>query len=193
MNKLNRVNGQSSVRARALAVLSVATALAAGCATNPPRVEEAVAADHPDDWASRIGSLPVEVHGSVPGETAAQTLAAVDRATANQASAEFGNSGLSLYAVPRVVVYIGGTKAPARDQYCSLEPNMNRSVAVPANALILRSELCDGPRAVSYARITLAAAHPTAETVARGIDRIKSDLVRSLPPLEPMLQPDYWN
>jgi hypothetical protein len=129
----------------------------------------------------------------VPGETAAQTVSVIDRGVASQPSAEFGNSGLSLYAVPRVVVYIGGTTAPARDQYCSLEPNANRSVVAPANALVLRSALCDGPRAVSYARIIVSAANPTAKTVARGIDRIKSDLVQSLPPLDPMLQPQYWN
>lgn len=191
MNKLNRVNSQSAVSVRALALLSVVTVLAAGCAA--PRVEQAMAADHPDDWASRIHSLPVEVHGSVPGETAAQTVSVIDRGVANQPSAEFGSSGLSLYAVPRVVVYIGGTMAPARDQYCSLEPNANRSVVAPANALVLRAALCDGPRAVSYARITLSAANPTTETVARGIERIKSDLVQSLPPLDPMLQPQYWN
>jgi hypothetical protein len=193
MNKLNRFTSQLSRSAVALALLSVGTTLAAGCATNPPRVEEAVAADHPDDWAERMSSLPVQVHGAVPGETSAQTIAAIDHGTANQASAEFGSNGLSLDALPRVVVYIGGTTAPARDQYCSLDPDTIRSVAAPTNALILRSELCDGPRAVAYARITLPEANPTAETVARGIDRLKGSLVRSLPPLEPMLQANYWN
>lgn len=193
MKKLNRFSTQVSRRVRSLALLSVAAAVAAGCATNPPGVEQAVAADHPDDWAARMSSLPVQVHGAVPGETPAQTIADIKRATANQASTEFGNSGLSLDAIPRVVVYIGGTTAPARDQYCSLNPNTERSVAAPTNALILRSELCDGPRAVAYARITLPEANPTAETVARGVDRLEASLVRSLPPLEPMLQPDYWN
>jgi hypothetical protein len=193
MNKLNRFTSQLSRSAAALALLSVGATLAAGCATNPPRVEQAVAADHPDDWAERMSSLPVEVHGAVPGETSARTIAAIDHGTAKQASDEFGSSGLSLDALPRVVVYIGGSTAPARDQYCSLDPDTNRSVAAPTNALILRSELCDGPRAVAYARITLPEANPTAETVARGIDRLKGSLVRSLPPIEPMLQANYWN
>jgi hypothetical protein len=190
MYKLNRLSIQSRLGVRALALLSVAAALAAGCATNPPRVERAVAADHPADWASRIRSLPVEVHGAVPGETGAQTIAAIDHGTVNQAGAEFGKSGLSLYAMPRVVVYIGGAAAPARDQYCSLEPNMSRSVPAPKNALILRSELCDGPRAVAYARITLPEVNPTAAAVAGGIEQIKSDLVQSLPLPEPEL-PEY--
>src|ERR1700724_3821204 len=98
-----------------LALLSVAAALAAGCAANPSRVEQAIAADRPDDWARRIHSLPVEVHGALPGESAAQTIAAIDHGTANLADAEFGNTGRSLYAVPRVVVYIGGAEVPARD------------------------------------------------------------------------------
>jgi hypothetical protein len=193
MNKLNRFSSQWSHSAVALALLSVGTTLAAGCATNPPRVEQAMAADLHDDWAERMSSLPVQVHGAVPGETPAQTIAAIAHGTTNQASAEFGSSGLSLDVQPRVVVYIGGTTAPARDQYCSLDPDTTRSVAAPTNALILRSELCDGPRAVAYARITLPEANPTAETVARGIGRLKRDLVQSLPPLDPMLQADYQN
>jgi hypothetical protein len=185
MNKLNRFSSQSRLSARTLALLSIAAALAAGCATNPPKVEQAIAADHADDWASRIRSLPVEVHGAVPGETPVQMMAVIDHDAGNQPGAEFGQSGLSLYAIPRVVVYIGGTAAPAQDQYCSLEPNVSRSVVAPTNALILRSELCDGPRAVAYAQITLPAVNPTAETVAGGIEQIKSDLVRSLSFPEP--------
>src|SRR4030088_2862574 len=145
MNKLNRSKYPSLFGARTLALLSAAAALAAGCAGNPSRVEQAVAADSPDDWAQRIQSLPVEVHGALPGETATQTIAAIHHGTADLADTEFGKSGLSLYAVPRVVLYIGGSEVPARDQYCTLEPSANRPVATPKNALILRSELCDGP------------------------------------------------
>jgi hypothetical protein len=50
---------------------------------------------------------------------------------------------------------------------------------------VLRSELCDGPRAVAHARIILAEVNPTADTVTRGIERVKSDLARSLVPPEP--------
>src|SRR6202035_3067373 len=87
MNKLNRSNNLSHFSARTLALLSVAAALAAGCAANPPRVEQAFAADRPDDWAQRIHSLPVEVHGALPSETAMQTIAAIDHGTANLADA----------------------------------------------------------------------------------------------------------
>jgi hypothetical protein len=193
MNKLNRFTSQSSRSAGVLALLSVATALAAGCATNPPRVEQAVAADHPADWASRMRALPVEVHGAVPGKTAALTTSAIDHGTGDSAGVEFGHSGLSLYAMPRVVVYVGGTAAPARDQYCSLEPNANRSVRAPRNALVLRAELCDGPRAVAYARISLPQINPTSETVAHGIEQLESDLVQSLPLPEPPLAPEFGN
>jgi hypothetical protein len=183
----------SHFTARTLALLSVAAALAAGCAANPSRVEQAVAADHRDDWAQRIHSLPVEVHGALPGETAAQTIAAIDHGTANLADTEFGESGLGLYAVPHVVVYVGGSEAPARGQYCTLKPDANRSVAAPKNALILRSELCDGPRAVAFARITVPGVDPTAETLVGDVERIKSDLVHSLPLPQPVMPVDYSN
>jgi hypothetical protein len=193
MSKLNRFSVQARRRACALASVCVTATLAVGCATNPSKVEQAIATDHPEDWGSRMASLPVEVHGALPGATAAQTAAVLQHGTAELAGAQFGTSGLSLYAMPRLVVYIGGAAAPARDEYCSLEPNTNRSVVAPKNALVLRSELCDGPRAVAYTRITLPEANPTAADLARSMERIKSDLVRSLQPLDPMLQPDYWN
>jgi hypothetical protein len=193
MNKLNRSKNLSHFSARTLALLSVAAALAAGCAANPSRVEQAIAADRPDDWAHRIHSLPVEVHGALPSETATQTIAASDHGTANLAYTEFGKSGLSLYAVPRVVVYIGGAEVPAHDQYCTLEPSAHRTFATPKNALILRSELCDGPRAVAFARITVPEADPTAGTLAADIERIKSDLVQSLPRPQPVMPVDYSN
>jgi hypothetical protein len=192
MNKLNRSKNLSRFSARSLVLLSVVAALAAGCAANP-RVEQALAADDADDWAQRIHSLPVEVHGALPGETAAQTIAAIDRGTANQPDSEVGKSGLRLYAMPRVVLYIGGAEVPARDQYCALEPGANRSVATPKNALILRSELCDGPRAVAYARITVPEVEPTAKTVVRDIEKVESDLVRSLPRPQPVWPVDYSN
>jgi hypothetical protein len=192
MNKLNRSKILSRRNARTL-LLSVAAALAAGCAANPSRVEQAIAADHSDDWAQRMHSLPVEVHGALPGETAAHTIAAIDHGTANPADTEFGKSGLSLYAMPRVVVYIGGDEVPARDQYCTLEPSTNRSVPTPKNALILRSELCDGPRPVAYARITVPEADPAADTLDRDIERVKSDLVQSLPLPQLVMPVDYSN
>jgi hypothetical protein len=193
MSKLSRFSVKAPRSACALALLSVAGTLAVGCAATPSKVDQAIAADHPEDWASRMRSLPVEIHGTLPGESATQTAAAIEHGTADGADAQFGTSGLSLYAMPRVVVYIGGDTAPERDQYCSLDPNTSRSVVAPKNALVLRSELCDGPRAVAYTRITLREANPTAGDLARGMVRVKSDLVRSLTPPEPMLQPQYWN
>jgi hypothetical protein len=193
MNKFHSFTRPASFRAPVLALVAISAALAAGCANNPPRLEQAIANDHPDDWALRIGSLPVELHGTVPGETTTQTSAELDNATAKQAGAEVGNSGLSLYATPRVVVYVGGTEVPARDKYCAIEPEANRPVVSPESKVVLRSELCDGPRPVAYARVTIPATKPTAEQLAQGIDRAKSSLVQSLTPEEPMLQSRYWN
>jgi hypothetical protein len=63
----------------------------------------------------------------------------------------------------------------------------------PQNGLILRSELCDGPRAVAFARITVPEVEPTAKTVVRDIERIESDLVQSLPRPQPVMPVDYSN
>jgi hypothetical protein len=187
MKMLNRISGLSRSKAAPMALLSLVAVLAAGCATGPGRVAQAQASDEPDEWATRIRSLPVEIHGAVPGETASQTIAAIGHGVAQQAGAEFQHTGLSLYALPRVVVYVGGSSAPARDQYCALQPNTERPVPVPKNGVVVRSELCDGPRPVAYARMTLAEANPSAATMAQGIKRLESSLVGSLPPPEPPL------
>jgi hypothetical protein len=176
MNKSNSKT-RSLLIVRAFALTTIAAALgAAGCAATP--LEQAVAADSPAAWSSKIQSLPVEVHGSVPGETAAQTIAAIDHGTAG----EDGTESASLWATPRVIVYIGGTEAPARDQYCALDPDTNRSVATTHKGVIIREELCDGPRPVAYARSTLFDENPTAEAVARSVEQVKSNLVDSLKP-----------
>jgi hypothetical protein len=187
MKMLNRFSGLSRRNAGPVAVLSLVAVLGAGCATNPGRVAQAQATDQPDEWATRIRSLPVEIHGAVPGETAAQTVAAVNHGVGQQAGTEFQHTGLSLYALPRVVVYVGGSSAPARDQYCELQPNTERPVPVAKSGVVVRSELCDGPRPVAFARITLADADPSPATLARGIEQLESSMVSSLPPPEPPL------
>jgi hypothetical protein len=189
MNMLNRISNPSP-RGTATVALLCLVALASGCAVGPPRVTQAIAEDHPDVWATRIRELPVEVHGTVPGETSAQTIAAIDHGVAEQPQGDFQHTGLSLDAMPRVVVYVGGTSVPARDQYCALEPGRNRSVTVPRNGTLIRSELCDGPRPVAYARLTIADANLSAASVARAVRGLESKLVQSLPPPEPPL-PEY--
>jgi hypothetical protein len=189
MNMLNRISNPSH-RGTATVALLCLVALASGCAAGPPRVTQAIAEDHPDVWATRVRELPVEVHGTVPGETSAQTVAAIDHGVAEQAQADFQHTGVSLRAMPRVVVYVSGTSVPARDRYCALEPGRNRSVTVPRNGTLIRSELCDGPRPIAYARLTIADANLSAARVAQAIQGLKSELVQSLPPPEPPL-PEY--
>ena len=189
MNMPNRISNQACRGTGTVALLCL-VALASGCAAGPPRVTQAIAEDHPDVWATRVRELPVEVHGTVPGETSAQTVAAIDQGVAEQAQADFQHTGVSLRAMPRVVVYVGGTSVPARDQYCALEPGRNRSVTVPRNGTLIRSELCDGPRPIAYARRTIADANLSAASVAQAVQGLKSELVQSLPPPEPAL-PEY--
>jgi hypothetical protein len=136
--------------------------------------------------------VPVDVHGAIPDETEAQTVAAIDHGVAGQTGAVFKHTGLGLDSLPRVVVYIGGSAVPPRDQYCSLQPAAKRAASVPSNRLIVRSELCDGPRPVAYARTTLAESTPSDVAVADAIQRLKSDLVDSLPTPDPQ-PPEFGN
>jgi hypothetical protein len=189
MNILNRFSNPLRRGTGTIALLGL-VALASGCAASPPRVSQAIAEDHPDAWVTRVRDLPVEVHGTVPGETNAQTAAAIDHGVTPQAQADFQHTGLNLQALPRVVVYVGGTSVPARDQYCALEPASNRLVTVPPNGTLIRSELCDGPRPVAFGRLTIDDANLSTASVARAVQGLESRLVQSLPPPEPPL-PEY--
>jgi hypothetical protein len=184
MNMLNRISNKTCSGMGTVALVCL-VALASGCTAGPPRVTQAIAEDPPDAWATRVRELPVEVHGTIPGETSAQTTAAIDHGVTEQAQDDFRHTGLSLEAMPRVVVYVGGTSVPARDQYCTLQPGQNRSVTVPPNETLIRSELCDGPRPIAYARLTIADANLNTASVARAVQGLESKLVRSLPLPEP--------
>jgi len=173
------------VQSHPLVSLSLAAVLVSGCAAYSPSMGQKTGNDSPHAWNSWISSLPVEVHGTVPGGTSAQTVAAIEHGVTVQDVGEASATGSDLKNKPRVVVYVGGTGAPWRDQYCSPEPNGNLSVPVSKRNLVLLSELCDGTRPVAHAQITLSEANPTADMVARGIERTKSYLARSLVPVEP--------
>lgn len=175
-------------RVGSVVLASVAAILAAGCAT----VAHPLAADPPAAWAGRIQSVPVDVHGAIPQQTEAQTVAAISHGVAGQSDAEFENTGLGLDSLPRVVVYIGGSSVPPRNQYCSPNPAANQATSVPGNGLVVRSELCDGPRPVAYARTTLAQSTPSDAAVAAAIERLKSHLVDSLPTPDPQ-PPEFEN
>ena len=172
------MNAISSRRMCSIVLASLAALSAGGCAT----IARPLAADQPDEWAGRIQSVPVDVHGVIPQQTEAQTVAAIDHGVAGKPDAKFEHTGLGLDSVPRVVVYIGGNAVPARDRYCGRGSAPNRATSAPSNELVLRAELCDGPRPVAYARTMLAQSTPSDASVAQAIAGLKSDLVGSLPP-----------
>jgi hypothetical protein len=186
------MNSKFSSAVRPLVLLSVAAVLATGCATLSSTTARPLSTDESDAWAPRIQTLPVDIHGTIPGESAAQTVAAVDRGVDSSTGSNFQDTGLSLYSMPRVVVYIGGGSGPERNQYCALQPRATRATFAPKDAVVMRSALCDGPRPVAYARTTLAEANPNPVTVANAIERLKSDLVQSLPSPEPQ-PPEFGN
>src|SRR5579863_4999995 len=112
----------SSHRMCSIVLASLAALSAGGCAT----VARPLAADQPDEWAGRIQSVPVDLHGVIPQQTEAQTVAAIDHGVDGKPDTKFERTGLGLDSVPRVVVYIGGGAVPARDRYCARGSAANR-------------------------------------------------------------------
>jgi hypothetical protein len=192
MNESHMKNSHSFSAANStrIPLLSLLGMLTVGCASGPAATHRAIAKDYPDAWANRVRSLPVEVHGSIPGHTLTQTAAAIDHGVVQQDTADFEHTGVSLYAMPRVIVYIGGNAAPSRDRYCELQPDFSRRAVMATKGLLIRGALCDGPRPVAYARITLA--EPSATTVGPAVARLESDLVQGLSPPPPQ-PPEFGN
>lgn len=119
--------------------------------------------DSVNQWSKKVDKLPLEVHGSWPTPA---TLAKVDSVNATPAS-------------QRVVIYIDGTRAPEREDFCSVAKSFRSIVTNPDNKQVtLRAALCDGPRIVSFARKSFDKTTQPDHAVAS----IESSLVGSLHP-----------
>ncbi len=162
-------------------VIPAITLLAAGCAVGPHKVAQAYYADDPQVWYPRIQALPVEIHGQLPSATHAEIISGVAYGVAGDPAKPFGDSGVSLYATQRVVAYIGGAAVPAKGQYCAMAPVMRTDSTARPGVLMLRTVLCDGPRAVAYVRDPVPAGNLSMAEVAVAIDQAKAELVAALP------------
>ena len=170
-----------SAKAATRLLVPAVALLFAGCAAGPQKIARACSADHSQNWASAIDRLPVEVHGQLPNATQAETISGIAYGVAGNPAQAFADTGVSLYATQRVVVYIGGHAVPEQGQYCAIAPAMHADKAATPDVLMVRSALCDGPRVIAYVRDSVPLQDLTATKVAATVDQSKAELVASLP------------
>ena len=126
-----------------------------------------------------MDTLPIEVHGSVPGSSPAQTLARVPNGTNDAAYAQRPGGAQSLATTRRIVLYIGGDTLPTNGTYCTASPVL-RIASIASGKVMVATALCDGSRLVTTARREVAPKEVTANTMAHTLNRVKSFLLYGL-------------
>lgn len=182
---------------RILAVIPFALSLF-GCSTTTSS-QWAEPDDHPgqwsmvDDsvnqWSKKIGSLPIELHGALPGQSSAATATLVPRAVVGADATLIQQNGIGLLASQRVVFYINEEEVPERSDYCALNKNYKK-VPVEKNSVTLRAALCDGPRIVAYARKSVGSSEINNANIGREVADVEHSLTGALYPAFDFLRAD---
>ena len=136
-------------------------------------------ADSYDHWSPLMNTMPIEVHGAIPGTTSEETIARIPQGTTAEGYASRNPETIGLSARARVVVYIGGNKMPTDGGYCMGNPTL-RSTPVSHDKVMVASALCDGPRLVVRSRRMVNASDLSASSMASSIRSIKSQLLYGL-------------
>ena len=159
-----QVLNTASIQRSTVALVAIAGLCLAGC-QGTTHDRWARASDSVDVWSPKMASLPIEVHGSVPGADASRTVARIPNGT---------NAG-SLASSQRIVLYVGGSTLPVNSTYCGVSPTL-RSVRIPDDKVMMGAALCDGRRLVVTARQEFAPAAVTDTTMSHSIEELKTRL-----------------
>ena len=124
------------------------------------------------EWQPKMASIPIEVHGAVPGSDSKLTMANIPGATDAETYDAQQPDGPPLRAMRRIVLYIGGNQLPTDRTYCQPAPKL-RTAVVAGGMVMFASALCDGARLVVTARREVAPKDSGASTMAHTIQRIK--------------------
>jgi hypothetical protein len=106
--------------------------------------------DSVDAWAPKLAILPIDVHGTIPGENEDQALQRIANSTDGVRYAR-GEGGGSLLSAQRIVLYVGGDSLPVNTTYCDGTPTP-RTIKIPAGKIMMGAALCDGSRLVVTVR-----------------------------------------
>lgn len=166
-----------SIGSRALMLLPLAFAMAGCQGTLHTRWAEQ--ADTYDRWAPQMATLPVEVHGTIPGLSHAETVAHIPQGTTARRFSAEQPTAPGLTVAPRVVLYVGGDTLPTNSSYCSASPEL-RSVHHHKDDVMLAAALCDGPRLIDRSRRVVNADHLSAADLDTTIKSVESQLLFGL-------------
>lgn len=159
---------------RTTLVLIAAAVAVTGC-TSTVHARWAKSQDSVGYWSPRLATLPINVHGSVPGSEAAETLARMPKGTNDANYARKGETS-ALGSVARLELYVGGNTHPVDATYCDKTPTM-RTVDIPAGKIMLAVAICDGPRLVATAREEFSPDQVSTSTMSHAVENMKAWLL----------------
>jgi hypothetical protein len=158
-------------------VLIVAAFAVTGCETTV-HARWAKRQDSVDYWSPKLTTLPINVHGTVPGSEHAETLARIPNGTNDDIYAQTGATS-ALKSIPRLELYVGGNTLPVNATYCDKTPTM-RSVDIPAGKIMLAVAICDGSRLVATAREEFSPDQVSNSTMSHAVENMKAWLLYAI-------------
>jgi hypothetical protein len=158
-------------------VLIAAVVAVTGC-TETVHARWAKRQDSVDYWSPKLATLPINVHGTVPGSDYAETLARIPNGTNDEIYTR-GGATSALRSVPRLELYVGGNTLPVNVTYCEKTPTM-RSVDIPAGKVMLAVAICDGPRLVATAREEYSPDEVATHTMSHAVENMKAWLLYAI-------------
>ena len=161
-----------------LTAVLVASACLAGCQSTM-HSRWAANKDSLDVWQPKMATLPIDVHGAIPGSSPDATLSAIRNATNSSVYAKAHPSASGLESQQRIVLYVGGETLPVNTTYCSATSTM-RAVKLSTGRVLVGSALCDGSRLVVTARQEVEAEDATNATMEHTITTAKERLLVAL-------------
>jgi hypothetical protein len=125
-----------------------------------------------------LATIPINVHGTVPGSDSAETLARIPNAT-NDDIYSRGGASSNLRSIPRLELYVGGNTLPVNATYCDKTPTM-RSVDIPTGKVMLAVAICDGSRLVATAREEFSPDEVATHTMSHAVENMKAWLLYAI-------------
>ena len=175
---MRTVRGPAIHRVFGTILVLIAAAVAVSGCTSTVHARWAKRQDSVGYWSPKLAMLPINVHGTVPGSEAAETLARIPNGTNGDIYARKGETS-ALGSVARLELYVGGNTHPVDATYCDKTPTM-RTVDIPAGRIMLAVAICDGPRLVATAREEFSPDEVSTSTMSHAVENMKAWLLYAL-------------
>jgi hypothetical protein len=166
-----------SFRARAGLIIALPMAALAGCqATVNTRWAEPQ--DSADAWQATMTNIPIDIHGTLPGDSVGLTTNLMGGGTTKDAFNATHPGQEPLEQLRRIELYVNADRLPVRNSYCDAAPSLQSAEGKRAPEMV--GALCDGSRLVATEVIHLDSRQSSGVQAPQVIDMFKARLLDGL-------------